>query len=88
MEGYFPVKTGHAMFDKEGELPTFTIRKMNADGQIVDVTYKMNGPIVRRVLTPEEIADQKARKEADLAARQKARAHAKANKPAKKKKHN
>ena len=93
MEGYFPVKTGHAMFDKEGELPTFTIRKMNADGKIVDVTYKMNGPIVRRVLTPEEIADQKARKEADLAARQKARAHAKANKPAKKssakkKKHN
>lgn len=88
MEGYLPAKTGHAMFDKEGDLPTFTIRKMNANGQIVDVTYKMNGPIVRRVLTPEELADQKARREADLAARQKARANAKAQKaPAKKKKH-
>ena len=88
MEGYFPAKTGHAVFEKEGDLPTFTIRKMNANGQIVDVTYKMNGPIVRRVLTPEEMADQKARREADLAARQKARANAKAQKPpSKKKKH-
>jgi hypothetical protein len=43
---------------------------------------------VRRVLTPEELADQKARREADLAARQKARADAKAQKSsAKKKKH-
>ena len=84
MEGYFPVKTGHAVFDKEGDLPTFTIRKMNATGQIVDATYKMNGPIVRRVLTPAELADQKAHHDAELAARQKARADAKANKPAKK----
>lgn len=83
MEGYFPVKTGHAVFDKEGDLPTFTIRKMK-DGQIVDVTYKMNGPIVRRVLSPEEIAGQKARHDADLAARQQAKAQAKAHKSAKK----
>ncbi len=34
MEGYFPVTTGHAVFDKEGDLPTFTIRKMNDNGQI------------------------------------------------------
>jgi SH3-like domain-containing protein len=86
MEGYLPVKTGHAVFDKEGDLPTFTIRKMMADGQIVDVTYKMNGPIVRRVLTPQEMADQKARHDADLAARQKAKADARAQKPATKKK--
>jgi hypothetical protein len=78
LEGYLPVKTGHQVFDKEGDLPTFSIRKMNADGQIVDVTYKMNGPIVRRVLTPAELADQQARREADLAARKKARADAKA----------
>jgi hypothetical protein len=44
----------------------------------------MNGPIVRRVLTPAELADQKAHRDAELAARQKARADAKANKPAKK----
>ena len=72
MEGYLPVKTGHQMFDKEGDLPTFTIRKMNDNGQIVDVTYKMNGPIVRRVPTPEELAAQKAKHDADLAARQQA----------------
>jgi SH3-like domain-containing protein len=86
MEGYLPVTTSHAVFDKEGDLPTFTIRKMMADGQIVDVTYKMNGPIVRRVLTPQEVADQKARHDADLAARKKAKADARAQNPATKKK--
>jgi SH3-like domain-containing protein len=82
MEGYLPVKTGHAFFEKEGDLPTFTIRKMNADGQIVESTYKMNGPIVRRVPTPEEVAGQKARHDAELAARQKARADARAERAA------
>jgi hypothetical protein len=89
MEGYLPVKTAHAVFEKEGDLPTFTIRKMNDAGQIVDVTYKMNGPIVRRVLSPEEMAQQKERREAELAARKKAKADARAasnQKPAKKKK--
>ena len=82
MEGYLPVKTGHAMFDKEGDLPTFTIRKMNDGGQIGDVTYKMNGPIVRRVPTPEELAEQKAKHDAELAARQKAAAEARAKRAA------
>ena len=82
MEGYFPVKTGHAVFDKEGDLPTFTIRKMNDSGQLVDVTYKMNGPIVRRVLTPEEVAEQKAKHDAELAARQKAKEEARAKRAA------
>ena len=61
LEGYFPVKTGHQMFGKEGDLPTFTIRKQTEDGQMVDITYKLNGPIVRRVLTPEEEAAEKAK---------------------------
>jgi hypothetical protein len=68
LEGYFPVKTGHQDFGKEGDLPTFTIRKKNDDGQMVDITYKLNGPIVRRVLTPEEEAAEKAKHEAALAA--------------------
>ena len=59
MEGYLPVTTGHQVFDKEGDLPTFTVRKKNDSGQIVDVEYKMNGPIVRRVLSPEEAAAEK-----------------------------
>jgi hypothetical protein len=71
MEGYLPAKVGHQDFGKEGDLPIFTIRKMNDDGKIVEVTYKMNGPIVRRVLTPEEEAQEKARHQAALEARMK-----------------
>ncbi len=71
LEGYLPVKVGHQDFGKEGDLPTFTIRKMNDDGKIVDVTYKMNGPIVHRVLTPEEEAAEKAKHQAALEARMK-----------------
>ncbi len=70
LEGYFPVKTGHETFGKEGDLPTFTIRKETEDGQMVDVTYKLNGPIVRRVLTPEEEAAEKAKHQAAKPARQ------------------
>jgi SH3-like domain-containing protein len=86
MEGYFPVTTGHAVFDKEGDLPTFTIRKMYDNGQIQEVTYKMNGPIVRRVPTAEEIAAQKAKHDSDAAARQQAAAKPASSKPKSKKK--
>jgi hypothetical protein len=86
MEGYFPVKTGHAVFDKEGDLPTFTIRKMYDNGQIAEVTYKMNGPIVRRVPTPEELAAEKAKHDSDAAARQHAAAKPASSKPKSKKK--
>jgi hypothetical protein len=72
MEGYLPVKVGHQDFGKEGDLPTFTIRKMDDDGKINDVTYKLNGPIVRRVLTPEEEAAEKAKHQAALEERMKA----------------
>ena len=61
LEGHFPVKTGHQMFGKEGDLPTFTIEKETEDGKLVDILYKLNGPIVRRVLTPEQEAAEKAR---------------------------
>jgi SH3 domain-containing protein len=64
LEGHFPVKTGHQVFGKEGDLPTFTIQKETDDGKLVEVTYKLNGPIVRRVLTPEEEAAEKARHQA------------------------
>ena len=61
LEGHLPVKTGHEVFGKEGDLPTFTIRKETDDGQMVDITYKLNGPIVRKVLTPEEEAAERSR---------------------------
>jgi hypothetical protein len=69
LEGYLPVRTGHQNFDKEGDLPTFTIWKKNDNGQIVDVLYKMNGPIVRRVLSPEEAAAEKQNHAAAMANR-------------------
>ena len=69
IEGYLPVKTGHQDFGKEGDLPTFTIRKKNDQGQIVDVEYKMNGPIVRRVLSPAEEAAEKQKHDEALAKR-------------------
>jgi hypothetical protein len=71
LEGYLPVQVGHRNFGKEGDLPTFTIRKKVEDGKMIDMTYKMNGPIVRRVLTPEEEAEEKARHQAALQARMK-----------------
>jgi Bacterial SH3 domain len=72
LEGYLPVSVGHRDFGKEGDLPIFTIRKMNDDGKIVDLTYKMNGPIVKRVLTPEEEAEEKAKHQQALEERMKA----------------
>ena len=72
MEGYLPAKVGRQDFGKEGELPTFTIRKMNDEGKIVEVTYKLNGPIVHRLLTPEEEAAEKAKHQAALEERMKA----------------
>ncbi len=81
LEGYLPVTVGHRDFGKEGDLPIFTIRKKNDDGQIVEVTYKLNGPIVRRVLTPEEEAAEKAKHDAALAARMKELATRRAQHP-------
>ena len=71
LDGYLPVKVGHQDFGKEGDLPTFTIREKIDNGQIVEETYKLNGPIVRRVLSPEEEAAEKAKHQAALAARMK-----------------
>jgi len=71
LEGYLPVKVGHQNFGKEGDLPTFTLRENIGDGRIVEETYKLNGPIVRRVLTPDEEAAEKAKHQAALAARMK-----------------
>lgn len=82
MEGYLPARVGHQVFDKEGDLPTFTIRKKNDAGQIVETTYKLNGPIVRRVLTPEEQAAEKAKHDADIAARKQGAGQARAKRAA------
>ena len=52
--GVFPVNVGSADFGKEGVLPAFTLRVKDDDGRVLDKNYKLNGPIVRRVLAPGE----------------------------------
>jgi hypothetical protein len=52
--GFFPVTQGTENFDKEGMLPTFTLRAQDQDGKVVERKYKLNQPMVRRVIAPGE----------------------------------
>ncbi|MGI9101967.1 MAG: SH3 domain-containing protein [Terriglobales bacterium] len=54
LEGVFPASVGREDFGKEGVLPTFTLRVKDDAGNVVAKKYKLNGPIVRRVLSPGE----------------------------------
>jgi SH3-like domain-containing protein len=58
--GFFPVTQGTENFDKEGVLPTFTLRAQDQDGKIVERKYKLNQPMVRRVIAPGEQAQKLA----------------------------
>lgn len=53
-EGELPFLVGKENFGKEGELPVFSVRAKDANGQPVERKYKMNGVIVRRILQPGE----------------------------------
>jgi SH3-like domain-containing protein len=54
MNGVLPVKISQENFDKEGMLPVFTVRVQDDQGNITERKYKLNTPIVRRVLAPGE----------------------------------
>jgi SH3-like domain-containing protein len=54
VNGVLPVKISQEAFDKEGRLPVFTIRAQDDDGKVTERKYKLNTPIVRRVLAPGE----------------------------------
>jgi SH3-like domain-containing protein len=54
LNGVLPVTVGTENFDKEGMLPTFTIRVKDDVGNVTERKYKLNNPIVRRVLAPGE----------------------------------
>jgi len=54
MEGVLPVTVSQENFEKEGMLPIFVIRQPGDDGKITERKYKLNTPIVRRVLAPGE----------------------------------
>ncbi len=54
MEGVLPVTVSEESFDKEGMLPVFKIRVEDDKGSVSERKYKLNTPIVRRVLAPGE----------------------------------
>ena len=54
MAGVLPVAVSQENFDKEGLLPVFVIRVQDDNGNISERKYKLNTPIVRRVLAPGE----------------------------------
>jgi len=49
LNGILPVTISRENFDKEGDLPTFTLHVKDASGNLIARKYKMNTPIVRRV---------------------------------------
>lgn len=52
--GLLPITVGRESFEKEGTLPTFTIRVAGEGGAPAERKYKLNGVMVRRVLPPGE----------------------------------
>jgi SH3-like domain-containing protein len=54
MEGVLPVTVSQENFEKEGLLPVFIIRVKDDNGNVTERKYKLNTPIVRRVLAPGE----------------------------------
>jgi len=54
LNGVLPVTVTSENFDKEGLLPVFILRVKDDGGNISERKYKLNTPIVRRVLAPGE----------------------------------
>jgi hypothetical protein len=58
LNGVLPVTVSQETFDKEGTVPVFVLRVTDDAGKIVERKYKLNTPIVRRVLAPGEATPQ------------------------------
>lgn len=54
LNGILPVTVSQEDFGKEGTLPVFVLRVKDDGGNISERKYKLNTPIVRRVLAPGE----------------------------------
>jgi SH3-like domain-containing protein len=54
LDGVLPVSVSHEDFDKEGTLPVFVLHVRDSSGNILERKYKLNTPMVRRVLAPGE----------------------------------
>jgi len=55
LDGVLPVTVTAEDFDKEGTLPVFVLRVKDDAGNVSERKYKLNTPIVRRVLAPGEV---------------------------------
>jgi SH3-like domain-containing protein len=62
LDGVLPVTITKEDFDKEGSLPVFILRVKDDAGNIAERKYKLNTPIVRRVLAPGEAPSKSPRK--------------------------
>jgi SH3-like domain-containing protein len=60
LNGVLPVTVAEENFDKEGTLPVFILRIKDDAGNVTERKYKLNTPIVRRVLAPGEIQEKPA----------------------------
>lgn len=54
LNGVLPVVVTQENFDKEGMLPVFILRVKDDNGNVSERKYKLNTPMVRRVLAPGE----------------------------------
>jgi SH3-like domain-containing protein len=54
LDGVLPITVSEENFDKEGNLPVFVLRVKDDAGNVSERKYKLNTPIVRRVLAPGE----------------------------------
>jgi hypothetical protein len=54
LNGVLPVTVSHEDFGKEGNLPVFVLRVRDDSGNVQERKYKLNTPIVKRVLAPGE----------------------------------
>src|SRR6266496_125708 len=62
LNGVLPVTNTSENFEKEGVLPVFVLRVKDDAGAVIDRKYKLNTPIVRRVLAPGETPSRAAKR--------------------------
>jgi hypothetical protein len=62
LDGVLPVTVSQENFDKEGTLPVFVLKVKDENGNVGERKYKLNTPIVRRVLAPGEEPAKPSRK--------------------------
>jgi SH3-like domain-containing protein len=62
LDGVLPVTIAKENFDKEGTLPVFILRVRDDAGSTSERKYKLNTPIVRRVLAPGEVPTRSVKK--------------------------